>query len=67
MLRNKGKILFTLMLILVVGVLFATATFAVEGKDITIQFLTSGNALDKNINTSQKYNDRGGGVARLIL
>ncbi len=53
MLRNKGKILFTLMLILVVGVLFATATFAVEGKDITIQFLTSGNALDKNINTSQ--------------
>lgn len=54
MLKNRGKILLTLMLMLVVGVLFATASFALKGENITIQFYnSSGNAIDTGINTSQ--------------
>ena len=54
MLKNKGKIIFTLMFVLVAGLLFATTAFAVEGENITIQFYnSSGNAVDTSITTAQ--------------
>ena len=39
MLKARGKILLTLMLALIVGVLFAVTAFAVEGADIKIEFI----------------------------
>ena len=52
MLKGKGKILVTLMLVLLFGALFATMAFALEGENITITFYTSGNTVDKSINTN---------------
>ena len=48
MLKNKGKILITLTLVLLFGALFATMAFALQGENITITFYTSGNTVDKS-------------------
>ena len=53
MMKNKGKLLIILLLTMIVGVLFATTAFALEGENISVKFYTTGGALDKNINTSQ--------------
>lgn len=53
MLKARGKIILTLMLALIVGVLFAVTAFAVEGADIRIQFYDSnGNNVDGSITTN---------------
>ncbi len=52
MLRSKGKIILTLVLTLLFGALLITAVSALEGENITIQFYTTGNAIDKSINTN---------------
>lgn len=48
MFKNKGKILLTAILVLLMGVLFASISFALEGDSITITFYNSGNNVDKN-------------------
>ena len=48
MFKNKGKILLTAILVLLMGVLFASISFALEGDSITITFYNSGNNIDKN-------------------
>ena len=53
MLKARGKIILTLMLALIVGVLFAVTAFAIEGADIRIQFYDSnGNNVDGSITTN---------------
>lgn len=61
MMKTKGKIILTLLLTLIVGVLFATLVYAAPSGMITIEFYTSQNALDKDINT----NDIAEGVASI--
>ncbi len=53
MIKNKGKIFITIMLVLLFGALFATMAFALEGDSITIAFYNSGNTIDKS------YGDEG--------
>ena len=52
MLKMKGKVILTLLLTLIVGVLFATLVYAAPSGSITVDFYTSGNAIDKDINTN---------------
>ncbi len=52
MLKTKGKVILTLLLTLIVGVLFAFTISAAGNDLITIEFYTTGNALDKSINTN---------------
>ncbi len=52
MMKTKGKIILTLLLTLIVGVLFATMVYAAPSDIISIEFYTTGNAIDKSINTN---------------
>lgn len=52
MLKTKGKVILTLFFTLIVGVLFAFTISAAQNDLITIEFYTTGNALDKSINTN---------------
>ena len=52
MIKTKGKVILTLVLTLIVGVLFALSISAAENSLVTIEFYTTGNALDKSINTN---------------
>ena len=52
MFKTKGKVILTLLLTLIVGVLFATLVYAAPSESITIDFYTSGNAIDREINTN---------------
>ena len=60
MLKNKGKILVTLMLVLLFGALFATMAFALQGENITITFYTSGNTIDKSFGNEGTVDLTGG-------
>ena len=53
MLKAKGKILLTLLLTIIFGVMLVTMVSALEGERVTIQFYNdSGNYVDKTINTN---------------
>ena len=53
MLKTKGKIILTLLLSLIFGVMLVTMVSALEGESITVQFYNqNGNAVDKTINSN---------------
>ena len=53
MLKAKGKIILTLLLTVIFGVMLVTMVSALEGDSITIQFYNqNGNAVDKTINSN---------------
>ncbi len=52
MLKTKGKVILTLLLTLIAGIMFATLVYAAPSETITIDFYTSGNAIDRDINTN---------------
>lgn len=53
MLKAKGKVILTLLLTIIFGVMLVTMVSALEGDSITIQFYNkNGNAVDKTINSN---------------
>ena len=61
MIKNKGKILLTTLLVLLFVTLFATMALALEGENITITFYTSGNTIDKTYGDEGHVSLVGGG------